>query len=180
MSRVRRNGLAIAVTATISLAAPAQAGFFDQFFGTQPQAQPQPYYGYGFGEWRPAVRHRSHRVKAAAEEKIIRQTPTDLMHDATLRYGDAVMTKTGISIFTGERKALHDLDDFSPLKAAKHLRPGEKIALEAVDAACPGSAASRKLSSKLISGRSSASVSPVAEGPVSRDQGGKPIRYVGP
>lgn len=172
MSRMRGSGFVAVVFAIVVLPAQAQAGFFDQFFG----AQPQPYYGYPPAFEPPgsaAVRHRSHRPKAAAvDEKPIRQTPTDLMHDATLRYGDAVMTESGVTIFTGERAASHDLDEFSPLQDVKHMRLKDKMALAAaVDGTKAGG---------LVSGRSSTVTTPIAKGVIINDPSGRSIRYVGP
>lgn len=184
MSRLLGSGLAIASVAAMASPAMAQAGFFDQLFG----AQPQPYY-YGqspqYGEWGRSYRHyaphRPHHAKAPApaDEKIARQTPTDLMHDTTLRYGDAVMTKTGISIFTGTRKASHDRDDFSPLEDVR-VKPTQKLALDAIDAVRPDRARGSKASDELKSGRSSTSAIPLTKGVMIDDGNGKSIRYVGP
>jgi hypothetical protein len=175
-------GTAVAIAAVVSMTLPA-AGFFD-FFGTQ-QPQPQPYYygqspRYGgWGSYRHSGPHRPHHAKAPADEKIARQTPTDLMHDATLRYGDAVMTKSGIRIFTGTRKASHDRDDFSPLQDVR-VKPSQKIALDAVDPAHPNGTRGSKSSVELRSGRSSASTIPFAKGVMIDSGNGKAIRYVGP
>ncbi len=120
-------------------------------------------------------------MRAPAEEKpALRQTATDLMHDATLRYGDAVMMKTGIAIYTGGREASHDPEEFSPLQDAKRLPPREKIALQAVDAARPDLLPGAKTSGQLVSGRSSAATVAIAKGVMINDQNGKSIRYVGP
>jgi hypothetical protein len=180
MSRMHGSGLAAAVLALLVLPAQAQAGFFDQLFG----AQPEPYYGYPppFSQRNGApIRHRSHRARAAAvEEKPVRQTPTDLMHDATLRYGDAVMMGSGIAIFTGRRGASHDREDFSPLQEAKHMRPREKTALGSVDVTRLDGVAGVKSSGQLVSGRSSTLTVPVTQGVMINDPNGKTIRYVGP
>ena len=111
---------------------------------------------------------------------MARQEPTDLMHDPTLRYGDAVMMKSGIAIYTGGRTASHDAEDFSPLHDIKRLKPSEKIALEAVDAARPGHLLDARSSGQLVSGRSSVSAITLAKGVMISDHNGKSIRYVGP
>jgi hypothetical protein len=177
MSRIRTSGAAIVLMAAIAVPATAQAGFFDQFFG----GQPQPFFGFQrFGGPAGApVGRRFHHARAVVDEKPVRQMPTDLMHDKTLRYGDAVMMETGISIFTGERKASHDRDDFSPLQGAR-VRPGQKIALGAVDVTRLDSVTAPKSSGGLVSGRSSTVTMPVAKGVMIQDPSGKSIRYVGP
>ena len=48
------------------------------------------------------------------------QQTTRLMDDRTLRAGDAVMTKDGLRIFTGEEADHRKASDFIPLRAAKH------------------------------------------------------------
>lgn len=176
-------GPTLAVAAVLSMTLPA-AGFFD-FFGTQ-QPEPQPYYynqSPQYGGWgRPHhhyAPHRPHHAKARVDEKIARQTPTDLMHDATLRYGDAIMTKSGISIFTGTRKASHDRNDFSPLQDVR-VKPSQKIALNAIDPMHPDRARGSKPSDEVRSGRSSASAMPLAKGVMIDGGNGKSIRYVGP
>jgi hypothetical protein len=173
MSRIHAGGLAVAIFATVAMPAAAQAGFFDQLFGGG-QAQPFGYQTSPFGDWgAPPIRRRAHHVRAVVEEKLVRQTPTDLMHDQTLRYGDAVMMKSGIAIFTGERSSSHDREDFSPLQDAR-VRPREKLALGALDGS--------KSSDQLVSGRSSSTVTPVliVKGVMIHDPSGKSIRYVGP
>ncbi len=187
MSRVRGSGVAIVVFAAMTLAAPVQAGFFDSFLGGQSQplfgfSRPSTGYGYG-GPERPYYRqYRTHHVsRGPVEEKpMTRQEATDLMHDPTLRYGDAVMMKTGIAIYTGGRTASHDPEDFSPLHDVKRLKSSEKIALEAVDAARPDLLPGAKSSSQLVSGRSSVSAVALVKGVMINDQNGKSIRYVGP
>jgi hypothetical protein len=175
MLRIRRSLFIGAAFVLIVSQAQAQAGFFDQLFGGRPESQ--PYYGYPapFGQWDGApIRQRSHRARAVAvEEKPVKQTPTDLMHDPTLRYGDAVMMASGVDIFTGERGSSHDRDDFTPLQDAKHMRPRDKMALAAVvdGTMAPGAP---------VSGRSASVTIPIAKGVMIHDPSGRAIRYVGP
>lgn len=57
-----------------------------------------------------------------------------LMHDKTLRPGDAVMTPNGIRIFEGPVAARHGPNDFAPLAAAKNVESKNRTELAQVDA----------------------------------------------
>lgn len=65
----------------------------------------------------------------------MRQTPTDIMHDPTLRPGDAYMTASGLKIFTGDISDVHDESDFTPLAGVHFLKKSERIRLAELDPA---------------------------------------------
>jgi hypothetical protein len=119
--------------ASIALPEAAQAGFFEQLFGVQPA--PPSYYGEGDSPERPSVRSRSHRDRRVESDKPVLQKTTDIMHDPTLRDGDAVMTASGIEIFVGRRGDVHDQDDFVPLGEAQHLKRNARIELASLNTA---------------------------------------------
>ena len=162
----------------------AQAGFFDQLFGglQAPAPQPVPTYDYG-SELPPSVRivrphHRKH--VAVVDEKAGRQTPTDLMHDATLRPGDAVMMKSGIHIYEGDRAKTHESDEFVALDDADTSRKerDELLALDTTrnDPLRHGAVAP----DTIASGRSASVSTPINVGYRITDAHGKSVRYVGP
>jgi len=159
------------------LPGPVQAGFFDEFFG----GPPRPFYGNPPEEepvWGPApIRQHRHRERRLTDEKPVLQMPTDLMHDPTLRYGDAVMMTSGINIFTGTEERSHDREDFTPLREAKHIKPAERTILSSMDVNSINEAGA---AGRLVSGRSSAVTSSIVRGVMIRDERGKPVRYVGP
>jgi hypothetical protein len=182
------RGAFIFICAALVLPSTAEAGFFDQLFGGGPS--------HSFFGDQPAIQYRAaprhiHHPRKIVEEKPAVQTPTDLMHDETLHYGDAVMTTSGIKIFTGERHYVHDMDDFTPLKDVR-MKPKEKMALAEINAARTGQALETNSSDQnaldqksktapdVVTGRSAAVVTPAAKEVMINDHDGKPIRYVGP
>jgi len=174
--------IAFMIVATLAVPNAASAGFFDQLFGGGTRSG--TFFGfptYG-GEDQPI--RRNIKPRKIVEEKPILQKPTDLMHDTTLRPGDAVMTRSGIVIFTGGREHTHDLADFTPLRRAHYLKPNEKLALSELDTLHTGRTI-EKPSSNLVTGRSAALANPISNGPlvkgvVIKDRDGKEIRFVGP
>lgn len=163
----------------------AQAGFFEQLFGGAPTAAPQvapaPSYQYdepGFMQDAP-VRPRAKRKVVDAKPKL--QKPTDLMHDATLQNGDAVMTKGGIKIYMGDDATGHHAkSDFEPLGDVDGVSKQERKALVAMDTTRNDPLRGNLNPDTIASGRSAAVASPIVPGHEIVDVGGKKVRYVGP
>lgn len=161
--------------------ATAQAGFFDQLFGAPPPPS-QPTYQYDAAPMPLPLEPREHRHRAKkvyVDEKPVLQKPTDIMHDKTLRPGDAVMTKTGIHIYDGHESGTHHPDDFVPLDEAR-LKKSERVALAALDGTRNDPLAKALPPDTLASGRSAAVATPIVKGVTFTDQRGRTIRYVGP
>ncbi len=170
------RGVAV-IFASLVLLAPAQAGFFDQLFGGMAPQQPSPSpFNYPMRRvYQEPRRYRSHPVKKAADEKPALQATTDVMHDPTLRFGDAVMLNSGIVVFTGAGRNLHHEKDFVAFKEAP-IKTSEKTKLAAINVITPAPSAAVG-AAYSHSGRSSA----VNSGIVTiKDQRGKILRYVGP
>jgi hypothetical protein len=100
-----------------------------------------------------------------------------LKKDATLREGDAVMTRSGIRIFAGTSSGEHQTDEFAKLEEAKGLSPAEQTALAAIDA--PYGEIKSASADELMTGRSTVANSSVAWKWL-RDPKGRLVRYVGP
>ena len=171
-------------------AVPASAhaeGFFDQLFGLTPQPAPQaapvPSYGYdGSGYVQDApVHHRPKRKVVVVDTKPKLQKPTDLMHDATLQTGDAVMMKDGLHVYTGDdRGAKHTRADFELLDAVRGMPKQERRALVAMDTTRNDPLRDALKPDTIASGRSAAVASPVVSGTEIVDARGNKMRYVGP
>lgn len=179
------GGSAMALFA-IALPGTAQAGFFDQLFGAAPSqpAYNQPSYNEVppqlDGQPEPFLLQRRAVKRVAADDKPLLQKTTDLMHDKTLRPGDAVMMKTGIHVYTGHETTAHKSADFSPLDQTPRLKPNERIALASMDGTRNDPLAKGSAPDTLSSGRSAAVSTPIVAGVKFTDQRGKTIRYVGP
>lgn len=186
MQALSRNTRALAVlsiavaSASVALT-PARAGFFDQLFGGPPAAPAyQPYDAPGAApEDMPVIRHHAHK-HVAREVAPVKQTPTDLMHDKTLRPGDAVMMKDGLHVYDGPVARAHDRDEFVPLAHAADLPKTERMALLALDTSRHDPLRGRMTPDTLASGRSAAVGAPVSMGYRITDARGRSIRYVGP
>jgi hypothetical protein len=101
----------------------------------------------------------------------------DFMDDRSLRGGDAVMTPSGIRIFTGPPGSRHTPENFARLSEIKGLGKHERAALAVLDDR--GSGASRAEPERsLATGRSAAERD--AAGSLITDPKGRTIRYVGP
>lgn len=191
---VAHNGRGVAVAVvmvglvqTIAFPSIARAGFFDFLFGSFQSRAVRPYEAYP-GQWgrRHADRgfHR-HEHKLTARRKLTvadetdhpvgPQPPVDLMDDDSLRPGDAVMTASGIRIFTGDSGTPHEPRDFRKLSEIKGVSKRERKALAALDA--QGSGPDGK--SDMAAGRS-ASEPKLVFGETIIDPQGRSIRYVGP
>jgi hypothetical protein len=146
-----------ATAGLISLAAmtsPASAGFLDFLFtpaGTsiaepseppalliRPRATPAP--AVKLRITRPQVKSKSLIVEA--EPAKVKSDPcckpgedpvAYLMHDETLRPGDAVMTPDGIRIFEGPISSHHGESDFAPLAKVRNIAPSSRAELAQVD-----------------------------------------------
>lgn len=137
---------AMGLAALAALAPPASAGFLDFLF--EPPSPPAPLV-QPYAEQapvpeprivRPPVQHRTAAAHADARKTasvpccISGEDPVAyLMHDATLRPGDAVMTRDGIRIFEGPVSSRHVPGDFVPLAAAGHVEPKNRAELAQVD-----------------------------------------------
>ena len=126
----------------------AHAGFFDSLFGTSaPAYQPAPSYNPGsrlddrYLESRPfeRMRRQIHRAAAAPKEDhaAIKEAAksTDLIHDRTLRSGDAVMTDKGVRIYSGDKRSgTHDRDEFAKLSDVQGMSRELRTTLDAINA----------------------------------------------
>ena len=128
------------------MTAPASAGFLDFLFKPPSPSVPlvQPYDTQTPVieplTVHPLVLHRtpaaqvdSGRTKGDVCCKSGEDPVAFLMHDPTLRPGDAVMTRDGIRIFEGPVSSRHVRDDFTPLAKAKNIEPGTRAELAQVD-----------------------------------------------
>ena len=185
MRKQRRNIAASAFTAIglgSGLFAPgvAHAGFFEQLFGLEPA----PSTGYDRTErpYEPQPYRRAVRPKkaAAVDTKPKRQMPTDLMHDATLRPGDAVMMKGGMRVYEGDDQSKHDKRDFVALEAAPDVPKKPRAELVALDTTRNDPLRGTVTPNVIASGRSAAVGAPISQGYRITDARGKSMRYVGP
>ena len=179
------SSLALAL-GVAALPGVAHAGFLEQLFGIAPQAAPTPAPAPSSGQDEPRyypdapVRHRAKR-KVLVDAKPKLQKPTDLMHDVTLRPGDAVMMKGGIHVYAGDDgDEEHTKSDFQPLDAIRGLPRQERNALIAMDTTRNDPLRGALHPDTLASGRSAAVASPVVAGHDIVDARGKTVRYVGP
>jgi len=193
-----RRAVAIAsVTVGLGIAFPsiARAGFFDFLFGLPFQSPAvRPYDGYfgGMpGHWGadPGFRRRAdrgfhrHGHKLVGRRKLLVASshpvgpvpPTNLMDDESLRYGDAVVTPTGIRIFIGSSGDHHAPEDFRKPSEIKGLPKRERKALAALDAQDSGAGGK----TGMVTGRSASELKLVF-GETIIDPQGRSIRYVGP
>lgn len=159
---------------------PAHAGFFDQLFGGPPAA---PAYDPGDAPQvgpsdAPVARPRP-RKRIVREIAPVKQTPTDLMHDKTLRPGDAVMMKDGVHVYDGPVARAHDRSEFVPLAHAD-VSKGQRTALLPLDTSRNDPLRGRLTPDTLASGRSAAVGASLSQGYRITDPRGRSIRYVGP
>jgi hypothetical protein len=177
------GGSILTMAASIALPGTAQAGFFDQLFGGGAPSQPvynEPQPQLNMQQPEPFVLQQRRAVKrVVVDEKPVLQKTTDLMHDKTLRPGDAVMMKTGIHVYTGREASTHRSADFATLDASR-LKPNERIALASMDGTRNDPLTKGATPDTLSSGRSAAVSTPIVAGVKFTDQRGKTIRYVGP
>ena len=169
----------------------AHAGFFDMLFGQQAAPPPptyvQPPLADTYLETRPFERMRrrqTRRVETAPKEDhaAIKEAAksTDIMHDRTLRPGDAVMTSNGVRVFDGGKSSHHDSDDFVKLSDTSGMSRQLLSTLDAINAhRSQPSWQMGEAELPLQTGRSSAgSAAPAPRTSVDRD--GHTIRVVGP
>ena len=105
--------------------------------------------------------------------------PTDLMDDASLHRGDAVMTQAGIRIFVGDSSDHHQPEEFRKISEIKKLSQRERKALTALDARGANSGGQTAGQSDMVTGRS-ATEHNVAAGETITDPNGRTVRFVGP
>lgn len=187
----KTNILGFAASAALALALPvntAEAGFFDFLFQPllPPAVQPAPLPGDPVFR----LRHKAkpvnlHQVKPAADKMRLAKgafgpplPAPGLMDDDSLREGDAVMTQSGIRVFTGASGRRHRAEDFASLSDLRSLPKQARSALLAIDAH-RSEVGSRLVEVTLVTGRSAAEPQ-IAAGALITDPKGNTIRYVGP
>ena len=181
MRKRLKASAAAAVLGGLFAPGSAHAGFFEQLFGIQapaPQTAPESSYGYETAPRLPRVHRRKHL--ASVENRTGRQTPTDIMHDTTLRPGDAVMMKTGIRVYEGDRALHHDSDDFVALDDSAVVTRKQREVLVAIDTTRNDPLRGEVAPDTIASGRSASVSTPVSAGYRITDVRGKSLRYVGP
>lgn len=117
--------------------------------------------------------HEKHAHVAAAHAR------PDLLNDASLQDGDAVMTNRGIRIFTGDSGDRHTLDEFAKLSETKGLSKRARATLAEIDANRSEGGGAAPRSSDVVTGRSAADRE-ISAGSLITDPRGRLIRYVGP
>jgi hypothetical protein len=184
------KGASVAAAACLALTFPlasANAGFFDFLFAPQPSPQiAVPYpdqmsqrFGYHRRRPKPVALHRKIQM-AKIHRSALPHLGLDFMDDDSLHNGDAVMTPSGIRIFTGSSSDRHSADDFSKLSEIKGLSSRKRAALVAIDAHLSAATEQPKdRAADAVTGRSVADAG-VSEGSIITDPKGRQIRYVGP
>ena len=189
----RNIGVAILISSLTSFASTqaSAANFFEQLFGGgTPSSSYQPHVDIPSPDFiaplnplhEPSVAHRRRHLAAFSLEPV-RQKTTDLMHDRTLRPGDAVVTKSGIEVYAGAETARHSMSQFVSLDDAD-ISSKDKQKLSALDRTQVASSSVEVLrEGRSASDGSSRVVSdgvPVTKGFKVTDANGKSVRYVGP
>lgn len=140
--------------AILASAAPANAGFLDFIF--KPQSAPAPAAveipAAPVGAPLAQTHVKDERIARTAPHKKLaaeieprkpKRAPcckpgedpvAYLMHDETLRPGDAIVTKDGIRIFEGPVSSHHMSSDFTPLRDARNVDSKTRATLAQVDA----------------------------------------------
>lgn len=203
LGRCRPTLVAVAAASGLGMApGVAHAGFFEQLFGGVPgpapvvAPAPSPSYDQAQPSRQPVFREirrqrkklaiREHKdvgehkdVREHKEKTPVLQKTTDLMHDKTLRSGDAIMMKDGLRIYAGREGSKHVADQFRPLNDIRHLSAKERGELVAMDMSHAEPLLSYKQAG-LREGRSIVEAPPITSGYKITDARGKSIRYVGP
>ena len=186
MLALSRSAL-LACAAVCAQTGVAHAGFFDMLFGSQGRSEPMYNAPPADGEYlqtRPfETMRRKSRVAVAPKEDhaAIKEAAksTDIMHDKTLRSGDAVMTDKGVRVFDGERSSRHDDDEFVKLTDTSGMSREVRSTLDAINAhRSQPTWQMGEAELPLQTGRS-ASGRPT-EVRTSTDKDGRTIRVVGP
>jgi hypothetical protein len=119
-------------------------GFFQQIFGGGQHGSsdplPQPDYAEPASPPLTVRMHKHRRPSGEALGRSARYTPEELKNvtiytDRTLVPGDAVMTKQGLRIFTGEPASTHTAEDFVALSSASKVAKTVRKELTAIDVA---------------------------------------------
>lgn len=142
----RRMVLAMGMAGAVGLAMAPQAqaaGFFDdlaRIFG----ARPTPPAMIGGGDpFEMTVKPKRHKPRAAAAstkpaEAAVKLDPaTDphwYLHDATLRKGDIIVTRSGVVVFDGRSASEHSPAAFTALGDTKRLPKAQQQTLQAAAA----------------------------------------------
>ena len=187
--QARRTDCCFGCNIRVCIGASSRRLQFDQLFGggaeTQAPVQQPATPGYSFdqpglGESQLPQRHRVVKKKVAAVDTTPKlQKTTDLMSDKTLRPGDAVMMKSGVHIFVGDRDEHHDASEFVALDARKHVSKHDSGELLAMDVAHRAPLDYVGGETTMLEGRSVGG-RPINEGYKVTDALGRSIRYVGP
>ena len=169
----------------------AQADFLDSLFGqSDPPSQasnvearaPRPHGKHGR---MVKQSHRANRKVQASSDKgssvpsdvLVRQKTTGLLEDASLRQGDAVMTKYGIRVFSGKAGPHHKMEEFMSLRRVHHLKKEARVVLTAIDNAAHRDVGRNRNALDLLTGRSASEA--VERRPSFTDPHAS-VRYVGP
>ena len=150
-ARIRLSPTALLLAATtvavlLACTEPARCDFLSDLFGTRQAAPEAPALTITRGRPSSRVPRRKparSRSEARVETPAIQRT-RDILDDATLRDGDALMAMDGIRIYSGGRSAKHTASQFVPLGSAAHVNKEARSLLLAINDARrrhPGSAA---------------------------------------
>ncbi len=201
VARLRYAGIMVGCIALAVPLSPASAGFFDFLFSpARPPAAPflrrppmhfwhrQQARTHAYAERRQThFEHHQKKVAMATRHKIVAAKAdavprgvVDLMDDASLRNGDAVMTPDGLRVFVGDEGPHHSSDDFAKLSETEGLSKREQTALVAVDAAYQDAGKDAgEPPPALVTARSVAEAGLSVGVPII-DPKGRKVRYVGP
>jgi hypothetical protein len=140
---------------------PAASGFLEELFGVGDSEQGRPRGGeasskttqYG-QEGKDTRADYPPKLRRAPRKAVNRMNPTKpslcdwsgklengvekndaLLHDATLRSGDSVVTAQGVRVFHGPSECPHKLDEFLPLAAVNDLPKAKRDELVAAERA---------------------------------------------
>ena len=177
---------AVVMCLAVATSGSAHAGFLEQLFGVvpqeAPQASPPPSYSNEVPHFEQnAPVHRRAKRRVVVDEKPKLQKPTDLMHDATLQTGDAVMLKGGIQVYTGDDgETRHTKSDFASLDEVSGVPKQERKELLAMDTSRNDPLRGALKPDTIASGRSAAVATPIVAGTEIVDARGAKVRYVGP
>jgi hypothetical protein len=152
--------LIFGVFAAFSSAPAAQAGFLEDLFGWGQSEQPRAAVARAPRD--PRVRHAGQRRRAPARRMVVvhhnvadgsvagskpvrpelcytgasatgAPSTEKLLHDATLRPGDTLVTDEGVRIFSGRVACPHTAGDFLTLAEARRIPKAQQVTLAAIE-----------------------------------------------
>ncbi|ARN79800.1 hypothetical protein [Methylocystis bryophila] len=132
------------------LCGPAEAGFFEDIFGGAEMQSASPRH------WGRPRAHHARRMATPTPAKLVSvsegarpkggqfcplannssktiDSTQALMRDATLRYGDVVVTDEGVRVFEGRGACPHAISDFRTLAETRDLSRGTRTVLAAIE-----------------------------------------------